>query len=201
MDESPHKPVSKKALAAWLGEFTMTWNDIHFSLFFILWRLMSKDSMRSEAIFFALRSDRAQRDLTTRTAKAVLGPWPDLCKRLIAAIERIGKLNGRRNDFIHAMWIADHPGVTEVWQPSSPRLSKKEIKTEAKSLYGDCISAHLVLVKIGQEIENVLYPDQPPNRLLSAAMLASPPPQELPLTSPQEDDPPQSPEDDQQAHE
>lgn len=167
MRSNDQTPVSTEALQNYIGRLTVLWNDIHFCIFLLFWKLMDKDIEKSEAIFFLLRSDRAQRDLTKSLVKATLERHPDVQNRTCKAIEAINDVSGRRNDFIHAMWINDHPNVVKVWTSSSPRLSEKDIKQEAISLERDCLEANLTIVRLIDEVDKTLHPKQPTNRLLS----------------------------------
>ena len=50
--------------AALVGHITLAWSNIHSEVFAIFSLLCGMEGRRSEAIFFALKSDASQRDIT-----------------------------------------------------------------------------------------------------------------------------------------
>ena len=50
--------------AALVGHVTLAWSNIHSEVFAIFSLLCGMEGRRSEAIFFALKSDASQRDIT-----------------------------------------------------------------------------------------------------------------------------------------
>ena len=87
-------------IATILGLVALKWNDIQFFVFVMFWRLLDK-SPNAEAVFFAVRTDRAQRDMTVALAKDVLKATPDLMNRVVNLLADISRMAGRRNDVIH----------------------------------------------------------------------------------------------------
>lgn len=82
---------------------TMLWNDCQGIVFMIFFYALQAPIIKASAIFFALRSDNTQRDIAAAVLRAT--PMkPDLSDRAIRAINELGKIAGKRNDFIHAIW-------------------------------------------------------------------------------------------------
>ena len=81
--------------------------------------LLGNENPAAEAIFFALRSDKGQRDITQALAKAVITDDPEFCRDVIKTINEAGKLAGKRNAVIHAFWLVSHAEETAIYWPGS----------------------------------------------------------------------------------
>jgi transcription termination factor NusB len=158
--------ISAAELAEGVGNLTFFWNDIHLFVYAIFVRLMDGDYTRSDAIFFALKSDKNQRDFTARLAKAVLTTYPEVTDKICRYLDDAGNLAGRRNAFIHAMWADRHSGKPQVFEPSSPKLAKADIKTELDKLISSCSA----LVEKGAELDELV--EKAMKRKLSIERLA-----------------------------
>jgi hypothetical protein len=58
-------------------------------------------------VFFALKSDRSQRDITLAAGKTALAEHPALWKRFESAIREVNELTGERNAAVHTMWTIE----------------------------------------------------------------------------------------------
>jgi hypothetical protein len=149
---SPH-PLSEIAPA--IGKITLVWNDIHLFVFSIFWRLNGGAAKRSKAIFFAARADRTQRDMTTALIQAEMELVPELRDAAVAVLADVGRMSGRRNDVIHAMWAYDadwENGVASVFEPSGARLSRKRLGEELTKLYEDMVRLDARLSTINRQV-------------------------------------------------
>jgi hypothetical protein len=143
-------------------------------------RAIGDNILLAKAIFFALRSDGTQRDITVAALQIALVYHPDLMARVVTAIADFGKIAGRRNDFIHAMWyFPDDAKPPEVWLNVRKNLDGKDPVEEAKKLIGDldAIFTHLHGLRI--EIEEAL---RLPKNVL-AGLLAEPLPPHIAQTA------------------
>jgi hypothetical protein len=114
-----------------VGKINAAWNDVQFFVYLIFIHLMNNDILRSEAIFFSLKSDSAQRDITLAVAKVSLAREPDMLSKVVAHFGAVGKKAGRRNDAIHGMFNLNGPNYEPaVAFGSSPRLADKPLKSE-----------------------------------------------------------------------
>lgn len=151
-------------LATNIGRITIAWNDIHFFVFTMFWRMNGNDPAKAMDIFFALRADSAQRDITAGLANSALAPWPELQQQAISALNAIGKLAGRRNAFVHAMWIFEsQEGDIEhksLFAPSSPKLSAKDIATELEQLGAEIEALKITVAKVTIAIEEKFKPSK-----------------------------------------
>lgn len=94
-----------------IGNVTIAWNTAQ-SLVFAIFSVMSRiapESDNAAAIFFALKSDIAQRDITTAVIESELGTsaHPEhkkLAERLKRPIHKLNSLSAERNAAIHTMW-------------------------------------------------------------------------------------------------
>jgi len=186
---------SVERLTYGIGKINIAWTGMQSTIFLAFWRLMGSDVGRAAPLFFAIKTDRAQRDMTAALAKSKLRSEPVLLERFTAAIGRIGKLAGRRNDFVHTMWTIDIANqLAEPWPPDSSRLEGKNLETEIEELYRDIGDIHGELIECVAEIQKTV-PEVPltPFGTLSgplAEWLAQHPEQ---AASDAEDDPPDNP--------
>jgi hypothetical protein len=118
--------MDEKELAASIGRITMSWGDIHFALFQLFTTATGMPKEAAEAIFFSLRTDAAQRDITAAACRTAFPE--DLYGRINNAIKRVGGLAGERNVAIHAMWATHYPSgqVTPSPWVHGPFLLKKD---------------------------------------------------------------------------
>jgi hypothetical protein len=178
-----------------IGKITLAWNDLHFFIFAIFWRLNSNHALRSSAIFFSVQADRTQRNMTAALIKLELEQVPLLRDAAIAILNEIGKTAGRRNDLVHAMWDFESDwerGTATVFEPSSPRLSKKRLNEELDKLYADLIAIGARLRTIKKQIDEFwkirerfqkqpsVHPEQPNAEMAN-------PPADSPLDNPQDE--------------
>ncbi len=111
-DPSDPDPILSGKIAAYraqaeiIGTVATTWNGAQESLFFVFVALMGMRKPDAEAIFFTLKADSAQRDITGALAKVVLAENTDLLKRVSDSIKAMDLLAGERNAAIHTMWRA-----------------------------------------------------------------------------------------------
>lgn len=89
-------------LATAIGHMTIAWNHCQSYVFLIFDKALNADILRAKAIFFALRNDGAQREVTLAVLKEAL--LPDAYEVAKKTLSDFGKIAGRRNDLIHAMW-------------------------------------------------------------------------------------------------
>ena len=148
---------NEKVLADLIGQMTITWNECQSIIFMMFYRALDVGIVKATAIFFALRSDGTQRDIT-----AALLPKSvphDLAHRAIAAINDFGKIAGRRNDFIHGMWHYEEPnGPPIVWLDTRKNLIGKDTLSEGQRLIDDLRSMVLRLHYLREEIQQAMEP-------------------------------------------
>ena len=78
---------------------TVVWNHCQALVFSLFFHSLGAELTKAQSVFFSIRSDDAQRRVTL----ASLGE-SDFASRAGATINELGKLSGRRNAFIHAIW-------------------------------------------------------------------------------------------------
>lgn len=156
-----------------IGRVTIAWNQAHYFIFQVFLALHPRPEPEfAETIFFALKSDRAQRDLTLAAARTMI-KHPPLLKETTAAIDRFTGLAGRRNAVTHAMWaFQPRPDSGELlWKPH-PTFSKKDIKAELNALITDILGATLSVAELPERLTKHIGN----RRLLAEALLAPAPP-------------------------
>lgn len=121
--------------AAMLGGVSLAWNDIHSEVLETFAALSEMPWDRADAIFFALKADQAQRDITIALIKTVLCNSEDvvLRDRGTSLMGQIGSYAGERNIATHAMWVTRHPSKTIAPHPFSSR--SKDVRSDYEAQF------------------------------------------------------------------
>ncbi len=165
----PNKAISD--LAPLIGKMTIDWNECQSSVFLMFNQMLGVGVYKAMAIFFAVKSDGGQRDITIALANNTLAD-PRLLKDFTAAMTAFNRIAGRRNDFIHAMWHTTPDSEDlKVWLDARARLVGKDPVVEIQALVDEIQALFLDLVVIGQRISEELTP---PTSLLES-LLPTPP--------------------------
>lgn len=94
-----------------LGYVTIKYNEAQAFVLHIFINLSGAERHVARTMFFSMKSDAGQRDMTIAMARVLMvneeGEATDECKRVITAIESLAKLAGERNAAIHTMWYLD----------------------------------------------------------------------------------------------
>jgi hypothetical protein len=120
--------------AALIGGVSLAWNDVHSMVLFIFADLSGMPWERAEAVYFALKADQAQRDITIALIQTVLASENDRPLRELGSklMGQIGGLAGDRNLANHAMWVTMHPSREIVPHPyvSRSKLVKEDYEAQ-----------------------------------------------------------------------
>jgi len=101
-----------------LGQVTLGWSQTVFKLLQIFVHLIGIGGPLADAIFFSHQSDRAQRGLIARTAKAV-GLGEEDSKRLERLLNRLDKIATQRNLVAHTIFgLSMFDPDTHQWRPT-----------------------------------------------------------------------------------
>jgi hypothetical protein len=156
---------------------TIEWNDIQASIFMMFHALMGGTISRSIGVFFAVKSDTGQRDITLSLARELLFKEPDLVRALASTFGSINKMAGRRNDFIHGIWQfpKEDGRIAEIWLGVKDRLSGKDPKAECATLRSDIADLHYEIMVLHDKVKTALQ-EKPRNALaaLDAGQLQQP---------------------------
>jgi hypothetical protein len=90
--------------AALICRVTIKWNTVQMMVYLLFRQLCKLPSDQAQAIFFGLKADSAQRDITRDLAAVVLAPHKALADRTKTAISNLDRLAGERNAAVHTMW-------------------------------------------------------------------------------------------------
>jgi hypothetical protein len=121
--------------AALLGHVTLAWNDCQSMVLGIFHQLSGLTWDKAAAVFLALKSDQAQREITIALMGAVLNTdndsgMRDLGTRLIGTL---GKMAGERNAATHTMWVTVLPERKVEPHPTLPK--PKTLRPDFKSQF------------------------------------------------------------------
>ncbi|MEQ1942262.1 hypothetical protein ABMA32_07545 [Mesorhizobium sp. VNQ89] len=159
MGDRASKALDK--FATTLGHVTITYNEAQAFVLSIFINLSGAERHVARAMFFSIKSDAGQRDMTIAMARArMLDADPvesDNLKSVIAAIEGLSKLAGERNAAIHTMWYLDsEDGASpdsppDYWMTSDPNSIRhpklqEDAETQFKELIGKLQTAKDMLV-------------------------------------------------------
>jgi hypothetical protein len=148
----------KYALA--VGRANIAWNDVQSEIFH-LFRLMSRmDWLAADAVFFAIRTDSAQRDMTAALAKHALALRPNDLADVLGTLNEVGKLAAERNAAIHTAWYIE--GDSETARPYMRVRPPKAIQDDALGQFGtlEFRLAHL-LIEINRLSKRLFPPEAP----------------------------------------
>jgi hypothetical protein len=113
----PLDPMNEHATL--IGSVVIAYNKIHWviSVLFVAFSGMPTEEARD--VFFALKSDRLQRDITLAAGKTALAEHPALWERFETTLEKVNELAGERNAAVHTMWAIDwqYWGVPSLYFP------------------------------------------------------------------------------------
>lgn len=89
-----------------IGRATVGWNTLSGAIFQHFRLLSGMDDRAASATFFAVASDRSQREMVGHLYDIKLKPrYPDLAKRGRSLLGRADKLAGKRNDILHVVYV------------------------------------------------------------------------------------------------
>jgi hypothetical protein len=151
------KNVDANALV--IGQITMQWTTLQVAISHLFRRLSGLDHIRADAIFFCIKSDTTQREMTLALARKVLAPLPELLEKLEKTFDRIGRYSGERNAAAHAMWVVKLPEGVVMPHPASSqhrRLKVQDHKKQFDRLLSNLGSVFRELMDLAKEIDKAL---------------------------------------------
>jgi hypothetical protein len=143
--------------AAMLGHVSVAWNDVHWMLYRIFDVLSSMPTDQSKAVFFAIKTDGAQRDVIQALAKVSLRPHPELLTQFTELVKRIERVAGDRNAAIHTMWATHYPSRRVTPSPWAPRHGAlnddyetqfTKLAEDLRNIFRELIRLHRRLLKL-----------------------------------------------------
>jgi hypothetical protein len=142
--------------AAMLGHVSLAWNDCHFMVFNIFHTLSGMAWMQAQAVFFALKADQAQRDITAALLQSALGTpsGAAILERGTQLLGQIGGLAGERNAATHTMWATLMPDRKVAPTPMiiPPKTLKEDFSAQFEHLRVRLRKLFIDLVKYHGEL-------------------------------------------------
>ncbi len=142
-----------------IGRVTMQWTTIQVAISKVFHCLSGLDATKSEAVFFAVKSDGSQRDMTLSLGRIVLERHPELFQRMIKLFNSLGDLSGERNAVTHAMWAVKMPEGRLTPIPSRGqhrRLKVKDHRAQFDRLLRELSTMLNELIKLEKDIRGAL---------------------------------------------
>ena len=125
-------------LAAAIGHVTISLNHCQSLILQMLHKALRCEISEARAVFFALPSEQSQRDVTVAALEEGLRLHPALRDKAATAIGDFGKLAGKRNDLVHAIWFfPDDDGTAKLYQDVRKKFAGKDPAQEAWRLSGE----------------------------------------------------------------
>jgi hypothetical protein len=93
--------------ATLIGSVVIAYNKVQHLIFVLFVAFSGMPDEQASDVFFALKSDRSQRDIALAAGKTALAKHPTLWERFKTTIEKINDLAGERNAAVHTMWAID----------------------------------------------------------------------------------------------
>ncbi|MGP2491735.1 hypothetical protein ACTDI4_08895 [Mesorhizobium sp. PUT5] len=148
--------VMKDVVPATIGRATIAWNNVSQSVYYIFQTLTGLDHDAAKAAFFAVSSDRSQRDMTQALIEQKLKPInPKLAKRAMAALGDVNGLAGKRNDILHVVFAAtDDPKTASLFHGRGHIKDKSgsELISSVHQVAMRSLQAASALLEIASEI-------------------------------------------------
>ena len=152
-----------KGQAELVGRVAIKWNSTHYAVYLLFETITGMTA--AWEVFWALKADTAQRDITLGAAVPLLKDQPELLRRLRMSFNKLGALAGERNAIVHAAWSVilkppHHEARTvevERFVPirKYPKL-EDDLYKQAKRLHSDLAGLEEELIKIDHEIQRLL---------------------------------------------
>ena len=104
-----------------IGSVVIAYNKVQWVISVLFVALSGMPAEEARDIFFTLKSDRLQRDITLAAGKTALAGHPALWERFETTLEKVNELAGERNAAVHTMWAID-------WQYWGSRRRRSRMK-------------------------------------------------------------------------
>jgi hypothetical protein len=152
--------------AALVGHVTLAWSNVHSEVFAIFSLLCGMEGRRSEVIFFALKSDASQRDITLAIVNEMLSE--PLRKKAKMLFGRISGFAGERNLAAHTMWATRLPAGNITPNPSlrQPSLLRQDYEQQFQTLIDRLRDIFRDLMDLRAEMANELLGNPPSRQVL-----------------------------------
>lgn len=142
-----------------IGRIVVTSNTAHWCVFEMMGILLNTSRADTTPIYYTLKADSAQRDLTLAIAQdRLVHPEEEpLLAKLTAEVNALGRLSGQRNAFIHSHWTMEHYGDElhrfSVEGKPHPKLELSNPLDQARRVIGEIDAAIDRLIAICDELE------------------------------------------------
>ncbi len=134
---------SYMAACTLLGSITIVWNDAHEQVFKLFWYFSGMPKPQAEAVFFSLRADSSQRDITKAVIKKHQS-YPDEHKQhALDWLKKLDKRASERNAITHTMWDADSflEGKISPTSEVNKEYLSRHLSDNNQQLFGDLLNS------------------------------------------------------------
>jgi len=169
MDRAAQRALNE--FAKTIGMVTIKYNEAQAAVLviFVLLSDLNRDVART--LFFSVKSDAGQRDMTIALANTKLAEThPEDRRNVVAAIENLSSLSGERNAAIHTMWYLDESfpvkptSKKKQWViPDRNSVPHRKLQTDAlsqfKELVGKLEKARILLMFNALKVSLLQHPE------------------------------------------
>ncbi len=143
-------------LAKSIGRASMVWNDVQSEVFFLFKKLSKMDLSSAEAVFFAVKTDASQREMTAALAKIELKDDPNNLDRVLNNLKEAGNLAAQRNVAIHTAWLVGEDYMPRLYgRLTRPKALRDDAENQFKELHDVLVSLFLKFSSLRKE----MFPD------------------------------------------
>ena len=152
-----------------IGRATISWNTLTGAVFTVYKLLSQLDEDAAKATFFAVASDRSQRDMVTNLAQLKAGHHP-AGKKILTLLGKANGVAGKRNDILHVVFsdVLDPMAVSQLHERGHLKGKKgtdlldaiHAFSMETMNLAIDMIAAASSLLNSGFQ-NRLLWPQKP----------------------------------------
>lgn len=132
-----------------IGNVAISWNMCHVMVFSLFYMLSGMSWDRAAAVFFALKADVQQREITMALALQ-LPKAKSPRKKITAALGRLNELAAERNATIHTMWSVSEEQLRLIPTPGlihNPKLNQNNPQVQFTLLDRELAKLHSLLLK------------------------------------------------------
>lgn len=157
-------PDVRSQLAQSIGELNLAWTSAHDFVYRIFEDVTGLTEAQARGIFFSIRSDALQREITKKVVRATLTDSDDdnPVEKLSHALGRLGGHATARNETIHSMWSLevltdseDNPTFRVAKQPKHETIFesfRERLESGTPNYVGEFDASTKEIYAIGSEL-------------------------------------------------
>jgi len=159
-----------------VGRAAIAWNTVQHSIFQLFEILSGLDLESAKSVYFAVKSDRNQRDMVTELVNHKIKPKnPKLAAKVRSVLGSVDSLSGRRNETLHVVYVDSLDGAKTRLLHDVGHLKGKigqELIVEIHKTTMELLDCAIDLERLNREITPFLFSEQ--KKLIEGLLLNNP---------------------------